>query len=104
MGNGQWAMGIKRSFRIFWTIPHDGRCFKSAEPTADAPLGETPRPHCLPYTKTGQNGTALFNRSSTPHDNQRMKAVPFCLIFWNPNALPPPCPMPYAPCPLPNSL
>ncbi|MGI2905204.1 hypothetical protein [Tolypothrix sp. VBCCA 56010] len=29
-------------------ITHDARCFKSAEPTADAPLGETPRPHCLP--------------------------------------------------------
>ncbi|MGI2907377.1 hypothetical protein [Tolypothrix sp. VBCCA 56010] len=31
-----------------FSMPNDARCFKSAEPTADAPLGETPRPHCLP--------------------------------------------------------
>ncbi|MGI2907375.1 hypothetical protein [Tolypothrix sp. VBCCA 56010] len=46
IANGEWVIKIITNYQF--PMPNDGRCFKSAPPTADAPLGETPRPHCLP--------------------------------------------------------
>ncbi|MDZ8105448.1 MAG: amylo-alpha-1,6-glucosidase [Nostoc sp. DedQUE12a] len=61
VGAGEWGRGIGEQGRIFnnqYPMPNDGSCSTWGDPktalppqcpmTAVAPLGETPRPHCLP--------------------------------------------------------
>ncbi|MBW4573133.1 MAG: hypothetical protein KME31_35775 [Tolypothrix carrinoi HA7290-LM1] len=86
MGNGQWAMGIKRSDRVFHLphapcpMPHDGRCVT---------VGRAFPTHCLPHAPCPM-----------PHDGRCVtvgRAFPtHCL----PHA---PCPMPHAQCPIPGT-
>ncbi|MGI2905800.1 hypothetical protein, partial [Tolypothrix sp. VBCCA 56010] len=49
MGIGQWAMGFLNLGQRVKGKGKRGKNYYQCPMTAGAPLGETPRPHCLPH-------------------------------------------------------
>ncbi|MBW4571394.1 MAG: hypothetical protein KME31_26280 [Tolypothrix carrinoi HA7290-LM1] len=61
MGIGHWALRIENRINSSLSF-----CLLAPCPmTADAPLGETPRPHCLPHARCPMPNAHFGRKQST---------------------------------------